>query len=143
MEWCSAQFKGEASHNKYDAQGKHAAVCITGGQLLRDNGHIQGACRAVHHGEAVQHETARHCPQHEIFHRCFRGVRVVTAQCHQRITRQGQQFQAEVQNDEVVSTHHDVHAQQREQGKREQLPTAQHTASKRIVAPINQRDKYG
>ena len=63
--------------------------------------------------------------EHEVLHRRFGGDGRIAVQRDQRVERQRQQLQAEVQREEVVGRDHHHHAEQREQHQHEELAAEQ------------------
>ena len=140
----SAHFERETRHDEDQAEHQHLVANLAGIDGLEHLTDVQRARGAVEHRHAIQQETTGHRAQHEILHRRLDRAFVVTAQCHQGIARQRQQFQSEVDHQEVVRGDHDEHAEQREDGQREQLsPALQHAAVGRVGATIDQRDHHG
>ena len=109
---------------------------------LEHRADVQRAGGAVDHRQAVQQEAGGHRAEHEVLHRRFGGDRVVAAQRHQRVAGQREQFQAQVDHQEVAARDHHEHAQQREQRQREQLAAAQHVAVGRVRAAVDQADHH-
>jgi hypothetical protein len=138
-----ADLESQTGHDEDQTEDQHLVLDLTRSDGLQNFVELQAARGAVEHGHAVQQEARGHGAQHEVLHGGFGGHSVVTAQGHQGVARQCEQFQAQVDHDEVLARDHEAHAQERKQGQAEQFTTAQHVAVRRIGTRIDQRDQHG
>ena len=138
-----AQLECQAGHHEHQTEHQHLVTDLPGVDGLEDLANVERTCRTIDHRQAIQQEPAGHGAQHEILHRSFGGCSVVAAQGHQGIAGQRQQFQTQIDHQEVVARDHDEHAQQRKHRQGEHLTAAQHVAVCRIGAAVDQRDHHG
>jgi hypothetical protein len=118
VEGRGAELEAQAGDDEDEAEDQHLAVDAAGGDGFEDLGDLQRAGGAVHHAQAVEQEAAGQRAEHEVLHRRLGGHRVVAAQRGQRVQRQAHQFQAQVDDQEVVGRAHHRDAQQHEQRER-------------------------
>ena len=98
----------------------------------------------VEHGHAIQQETGRQRTQHKVLHGRLAGFGIVTTQRHHGIGRQCQQFQTQVDQQEMVGRGQHEDAQQAEQHQRVELATTQeHAALLGVRTGIDQRHESG
>ena len=98
------------------------------GAVLQGNGHVaqrQRAGDAVDHRHAVEQHARGQRAQHEVFHRRLGRDAGVALQGDHGIQRQRQQFEAEIQREEMAGRDHHHHAQHRKQRQHEELAFVQ------------------
>ena len=138
-----AQFEGQPCNDEHQSKNQHLRMRAARHDGLEHSRQFQAASCAIDHGHAVQQEARGHRAQHKVLHGRFARAHIIAAHGHQRVARQGQQFQAQVQHQEMVARDHHAHAQQGKQAQAEQLATAQHLAVFGVGTCIHQGDHGG
>ena len=143
VEGHGAELECQTGNDEDQAKDQHLVAHLAGVDGLEHFTDVQRTGCAIHHGHAIQQKTAGHGTQHKVLHGSFGRSGMLAAQCHQSVAGQREQFQTQVQHQEVVAADHHEHAQQREQGKREKFAaTAQHVPVGCIATAIHQRHHH-
>ena len=141
------QLERQTGHHEHETQHQYLLGALERGFAAGDGlehlRQVQGAGGAIDHGQAVQQEAAGQGTQYKVLHGRLGGPQIIAAQGHQGVAGQGQQFQAKVDDQEVLARDHHEHAQEREQAQREQIAAAQHVTLSRIGPAIDKSDDHG
>ena len=132
-----AQLKGQARYDEHQAKDQHLVAHMARRDGTEHFIDIQRTGGAVEHGHAVEQKARGHGAQYKILHRRFHGLRMITAQRYERVAGQGEQLQAHVNDEEVITRNHDEHAKQGKHGQGKQLAATQHVTCSGIGAAID------
>ena len=140
MERDHAELEGQARHNEHQTKNQHGRIRRIGDQRVRDLRNAQRTRGTVDHGHAIEQQTRRQGAEDEILHGRFGRSHAVAVHGHQCVNRQRQQFNTQVNGQQVVRRDHDHHAESSKQHQHIKLATTQIRTLQHIRPRVEHRD---
>ena len=142
VEGNDAELEADSGDQEDDAEAENGLVGLAAEQALGDRRDFERSGRAVDHRHTVEQQARSQRAKHEIFHRRFGRHHRVAVECDHRVERQRQEFDADVDGQEMIGRNHHHHSQRREQRQRVELALGHVGSRLNVGSGVEQHDDH-